>query len=74
MSEGVVQDALDNATKGRTTIIVAHRLSTVRNADAIAVIHEGQIAEMGTHRQLLMLNGRYAELVRNQMENAEISR
>lgn len=54
--------------KGRTVIIVAHRLSTVRNADNIVVLHEGKISEEGTHAQLTTMKGRYYELVRNQLE------
>ncbi len=70
VSERVVQDALDSAARGRTTITIAHRLSTVRNADIIAVVHKGKIAEQGTHAQLIRLHGRYAELVKNQMTDA----
>lgn len=69
-SERVVQDALDAAASGRTTIAIAHRLSTVKDADAIAVVHRGKIAEIGTHEELLQKNGRYATLVKNQMSEA----
>ncbi|KAK9450309.1 P-loop containing nucleoside triphosphate hydrolase protein [Limtongia smithiae] len=69
-SEKVVQAALDSASKGRTTIAVAHRLSTIQNADIIYVFHAGRIAESGTHQQLLALKGRYFELVKLQaLEN-----
>eukprot|EP01107_Rhizomastix_libera_P017209 TRINITY_DN786_c0_g1_i5.p1 TRINITY_DN786_c0_g1~~TRINITY_DN786_c0_g1_i5.p1 ORF type:complete len:1335 (+),score=441.92 TRINITY_DN786_c0_g1_i5:243-4007(+) len=51
-SEAVVQEALDNASKGRTTIVIAHRLSTVQKADAIAVLKKGRVIELGTHQQL----------------------
>lgn len=61
-SEAVVQTALDKASKGRTTIMVAHRLSTVRNADCIHVFEEGNIIESGTHEQLLEARGRYLEV------------
>ena len=61
-SEELVIDALDRLMKGRTVIAVAHRLSTLRNADKIVVIKSGIVAENGTHRQLLHLNGIYAEL------------
>ncbi|KAJ8119969.1 hypothetical protein ONZ43_g3201 [Nemania bipapillata] len=62
-SEHVVQAALDKAAKGRTTIAVAHRLSTIQRADVIYVFDQGRIVEQGTHAELMRLNGRYAELV-----------
>ncbi|CAN8097022.1 unnamed protein product [Discula destructiva] len=65
-SEHVVQAALDRAAKGRTTIAVAHRLSTIAKADCIYVFEKGVIIERGTHRELMGLSGRYAELVRLQ--------
>ena len=65
-SEHVVQAALDRAAKGRTTITVAHRISTIRNADLVYVIDQGRVVESGQHTELMNLNGRYAELVRMQ--------
>lgn len=65
-SEAVVQAALDAAAKGRTTIAVAHRLSTVRNADVIFVVEDGQVAEFGTHAVLMAQRGRYFEMVQLQ--------
>lgn len=65
-SEKVVQAALDSAAKGRTTIAVAHRLSTIQNADMICVFNDGKIVETGTHEQLLELKGFYAQLVQMQ--------
>ncbi|KAK0732777.1 P-loop containing nucleoside triphosphate hydrolase protein [Apiosordaria backusii] len=62
-SEHVVQAALDKAAKGRTTIAVAHRLSTIQKADIIYVFDQGRIVEKGTHSELMKANGRYAELV-----------
>jgi len=62
-SEKVVQAALDKAAKGRTTIAVAHRLSTIQRADIIYVFEKGRIAEKGTHAELMRLGGRYFELV-----------
>lgn len=61
-SEKLVQDALDNLMKNRTSLVVAHRLSTIKNADMICVFHEGEIVEKGTHDELLQLNGIYTKL------------
>ncbi|WOK95120.1 multidrug resistance protein [Canna indica] len=66
-SERIVQEALDQASVGRTTIVVAHRLSTIRNADVIAVVQGGQVVELGTHDDLIRNDyGRYSSLVRLQ--------
>lgn len=65
-SERLVQNALDKASKNRTTIIVAHRLSTIINADLIVVLDHGSIVEKGTHRQLIELGGIYFDLVKKQ--------
>ena len=62
-AEKAVQDALDKISVGRTTVVIAHKLSTVRNADNIAVISDGVVVEQGNHDALLSLNGRYARLV-----------
>ena len=64
----VVQQALDAASEGRTAIIIAHRLSTVQNADIIAVVHHGRVAEQGTHQELLALKGFYYALVTAQVQ------
>ncbi|XP_077454038.1 ATP-dependent translocase ABCB1-like [Stigmatopora argus] len=69
-SEKVVQEALDKARQGRTCIIVAHRLSTIQNADRIAVFQEGVVVEEGTHQQLLAKKGVYHMLVTTQMGRA----
>ena len=61
-SERLVQDALTHLMKTRTTIAVAHRLSTIRNADEICVLHEGRIIERGTHKELIRNNGYYKKL------------
>ena len=62
-TEGVVQQAIDRLIQNRTTIIIAHRLSTVRHADRILVVENGRIVEDGTHDELLVLDGHYSELV-----------
>lgn len=62
-SEKWVQDAINNLMKDRTSIIIAHRLSTIRHADEIVVLHQGSIAERGTHEALIGLNGIYSKLV-----------
>jgi len=69
-SEKLVQEALENLMKDRTTLVVAHRLSTIRNADLICVLHEGQIVERGTHDELLALSGYYRRLIEMQQANA----
>jgi ATP-binding cassette subfamily B protein len=62
-TERLVQDALDDLSEGRTSIVIAHRLSTVRDADLILVLDHGRIVERGTHAELVALGGRYSALV-----------
>jgi subfamily B ATP-binding cassette protein MsbA len=69
-SEALVQQALDRLMQGRTSLIIAHRLSTVRNADRILAIEDGRIVEAGAHDELLARNGLYARLVRQQFGHA----
>ena len=68
-SEQAVQEALDNAREGRTSLVIAHRLSTVRHADQILVIEGGRVAESGTHEELLLANGHYANLYATQFSD-----
>ena len=68
-TEILIQSALEELCSGRTTIVVAHRLSTIKNADEIAVISNGEITERGTHTELLNLGGEYAKLYNLQFKN-----
>ena len=65
-TEASIQEAMDRLVKGRTTIAIAHRLSTLRNADKLIVIDKGEIIEEGSHEQLMKLGGNYADLVQKQ--------
>ncbi|MCL2616460.1 MAG: ABC transporter ATP-binding protein/permease, partial [Defluviitaleaceae bacterium] len=67
-TEALIQDAVDEALRGRTSFIVAHRLSTIRSCDRILVIHDGAILEQGSHKQLLRARGHYYELYTNQIK------
>lgn len=69
-TEIMIQQALDELCRGRTTIVVAHRLSTIKNADMIAVIDDGRIIEQGTHEELLAKNGLYSNLYHGQFREA----
>lgn len=69
-SEQLVQEALERLLQGRTVLIIAHRLSTVRRAHRIVVIEQGQITEMGTHEELLRSGGRYAQFYRHQFPDS----
>lgn len=70
-SERVVQEALDRLMVGRTSFVIAHRLSTVKNADKILVLEKGNLVESGTHDELLALDGLYAQLYKIQYRNKE---
>ena len=72
-SEAIVQKAMDNLMKDRTVFIIAHRLSTIKNADRIAVINEGELAELGTHEELMNIeNGQYKALYEMQFKKQEV--
>ncbi|MFQ6548675.1 ABC transporter ATP-binding protein [Aestuariibius sp. 2305UL40-4] len=70
-SEAIVQSALDKLSQGRTTLVIAHRLSTVRNADKIVVMDQGRVMEEGSHDALLAKGGLYADLYRMQFEDED---
>ncbi|EUC38190.1 hypothetical protein COCCADRAFT_997 [Bipolaris zeicola 26-R-13] len=70
-AEGIVQQALDQASAGRTTIVIAHKLATVRNAHNIVVMSKGEIVEQGTHNELLAMKGAYSRLVTIQQLTVE---
>src|SRR5690606_38861786 len=72
-SEALVQEALATALVGRTSIVIAHRLATVRAADVIAVIDDGRVVEHGTHAELLARGGLYARLARTQFVDPDVS-
>jgi subfamily B ATP-binding cassette protein MsbA len=68
-SEGLVQEALDRLMQGRTSVVIAHRLSTVHHADRIAVLEHGELVELGTHAELIALDGLYARLYKMQFRD-----
>jgi len=72
-TEDKILNHLREVMQGRTTIFISHRVSTVRNADCIAVLHEGQIVELGTHDELLALNGYYSDLYNKQLLEEELA-
>ncbi len=69
-SEGLVQEALERLMQGRTSVVIAHRLSTVHHADRIAVLDHGELVESGTHAELIALDGLYARLYKMQFRDS----
>ncbi|MGS7457295.1 ABC transporter ATP-binding protein, partial [Mycobacterium tuberculosis] len=67
-NESIIMRNLSEFFKGKTVVVVAHRLSTVKNADQIVVLEKGEIVESGSHAELALNHGKYFELVRNQLE------
>ena len=67
-TESAIVHNLDHFMRGRTVLVIAHRLSTVKQADQIVVLDQGRIAEMGNHAQLVAYRGAYFDLVKNQLE------
>jgi ABC-type multidrug transport system fused ATPase/permease subunit len=71
-AEYLIQQALDRVLEGRTAIVIAHRLSTVRSADKIIALEEGRIREVGDHRELMAQKGIYSQLYQRQLELATV--
>jgi ATP-binding cassette, subfamily B, multidrug efflux pump len=71
-TEETILRNLRTVRSGRTTLIVSHRVSTIRDADMICVMHDGQIIERGTHKELLRLDGEYADLYQRQLLEEEL--
>lgn len=68
-NESLVKEAIENLMKGKTTIVIAHRLNTIINADDIICMKNGEVVEQGTHDELMQLNGEYCNLIKKQLIN-----
>ncbi|MCF6139041.1 ABC transporter ATP-binding protein [Pseudalkalibacillus berkeleyi] len=73
VTEMKIKDAIDTLMEGRTSFVIAHRLNTIRNADCILVLHNGEIIEKGSHRELMNRRGYYADLVQAQVSDAKVT-
>jgi ATP-binding cassette subfamily B protein len=71
-TEAMIQEALERLVKGRTTFAIAHRLSTLKNSDRLLILEKGELAEMGTHDELIVQDGIYANLCRMQTEMSKL--
>jgi len=73
LTEAKIQNAISRVIEGRTSLMIAHRLSTVRHADVILVVESGKIVERGTHKELLALGGKYYSLYNKQYEEESVA-
>ena len=72
-NETIVQEAISNATKGKTVIVIAHRMRTIENADKVIILNEGKVAEEGNPQELIKKNGQFAKMVSLQKESANFN-
>ena len=72
-NETIVQEAISNATKGKTVIVIAHRMRTIENADKVILLNEGKVVEEGNPQELIKKNGQFAKMVSLQKETANFN-
>ena len=72
-NETIVQEAISNATKGKTVIVIAHRMRTIENADKVIVLNEGKVVEEGNPQELIKKNGQFAKMVSLQKESTSFN-